>query len=347
MAVSIKDVAKYAGVSIGTVSRAFNGYSDISQETKSKIFDSAQKLGYTPNVIARSLSSKVTSNIGLIVSGLLEGNSKDNLLYLVLQGIYRFTLENNLEVALYTTDSAIQRRKSYTQFCAERSIAGAILSGITTNDAYFKELIDTSFPCVTIDVQVSGNKIGSVSIDNFKAANEITQHLLELGHREILVISGKKNATVTVERIAGIYNALSAAGLGLARERVLYCDYSETLAYKKTKEYIQSNGNREVTAIVCLSDIMALGAMKAIRECGYSVPEDFSIVGFDGLPVTEYTNPPLTTVEQNMVEIGYEAASLLKEIIKNPEKARHVYLPHKLLIRQSTRRLDRTGPDNN
>ena len=119
MAISIQDVAKRAGVAIGTVSRAFNDYQDIRPETKERIFLAARELGYTPNVSARNLSAKKPPNIGLIVSGLLEGNQKDNLVYLLLQGVLSYATKHRLEIALYTTDSQEQRKRSYTEFCAQ------------------------------------------------------------------------------------------------------------------------------------------------------------------------------------------------------------------------------------
>lgn len=169
MAISIQDVAKRAGVAIGTVSRAFNDYQDIRPETKERIFLAARELGYTPNVSARNLSAKKPPNIGLIVSGLLEGNQKDNLVYLLLQGVLSYATKHRLEIALYTTDSQEQRKRSYTEFCAQHSISGTILSGITTDDAYFSELMDSGIPTVAVDVPIPNENAGWVSIDNRQA----------------------------------------------------------------------------------------------------------------------------------------------------------------------------------
>ncbi len=335
MAVTIKDVAKHAGVTIGTVSRAINGYKDIKPATKERVFESIRELGYTPNVIARGLSAKTAPNFGVIVSGLLDSNRNDNLWYLMLQGIYRFALEHEIEVSVYAIDSKRQRQKSYTQFCRERNIAGAILSGITTTDAYFKELVDAAIPCVVIDVPVVGDKVGCVSIDNIKAAREITDYVLGQNHRKIVVIAGKKNAAVTLERAAGIQAGMSAHGLELTHENLFYCDFSEAKACEKTKEYIEKWGKTGATAFLCMSDIMAFGVIRAIRECGYSVPGDFSVAGFDGIPLSEYMIPPLTTVFQDVAKNGYEGASLLKKLIDNSTYERHIYLPHQLIVRDS------------
>lgn len=339
MSVTIRDVAKRAGVSIGTVSRAINGYKDISPETKERVLKAIKELGYTPNVIARGLSSKTTSNIGVIISGLLDSNRYDNLWYMMLQGIYRYASENDLEVAIYATDSKKQMKKSYTRFCHERKIAGAILSGITTTDAYLEDLIDSDIPCVLIDVPLVGKKVGCISVDNVKAAKEITEYVVKMNHKRICVIAGKKNAAVTFERMKGIKECLESYGIGLSESDILYCDFSQEKAYEMTKEYLAKYQNSRASAFICMSDIMAIGVIEAINQCGYKVPDDFSVTGFDDIPVLQFVKPGLTTVRQDFVQYGYQSAALLKEIIDDPTKARHVYVPYEIIIRDSVKAL--------
>lgn len=339
MTPTIRDVAKLAGVANGTVSRAFNGYADISPETKLKIFAAAKELGYTPNVIARSLSSKNSTSIGLIVSGLLEGDKRDNQIYRVLQGVFQYSMSHGIEVSVYATDSKNQQSKSYATFCTEHNIAGAILSGITLNDPYFHELVDSEFPCVVIDTFIDSKNYGCVSIDNFEASKEVVQYLWKNNHRKIMIIGGKKNAQVSLERIAGAYEAFQEFGVTLERDSVMDCDFSEEIAYAKTMQYLVEKGKSECTAFMCFSDIMALGVCRAIRECGYSVPDDFSVTGFDGLALTAYTHPPITTIEQDMSKIGYESAVLLQKLMKHNCKTRRIYVPYCFLQRESVRTL--------
>lgn len=338
--VTIKDVARQAHVTIGTVSRALNDYSDIKPETKSRILQLAHEMGYTPNVSARNLSSKVSSNMGLIISGLLEGNPKDNNTYQVLQGIYRYALNHGIEVALYTTDSVEQRSKSYAKFCEEHNLAGTVLSGVTTDDAYFEELLNTKIPCVVIDAPVQGACIGWTSIDNLKASEEITTLLLQKGHRKIVVVSGKKNAAVNLERTAGAFTAMDKAGLTLTGNDMLYCNFSEEEAYQRVTQYLRNHKRTTVcTAFLCFSDLMALGCIRAIHDCGCKIPDDFSVTGFDGIAVAEYFTPPLTTISQDMGRIGYESASLLHEIMQGKTSGGHRIVPYTLLERKSVRNL--------
>lgn len=335
--VTIRDVARVAKVSIGTVSRAFNGYQDINEETKKKIFDVAAELGYAPNVNARSLSAKVSNNIGLIVSGFYESDRRDGVVLDMLKGIYRYAAGHSVEVALYTLDAEQQKQKTYERFCAEHSIFGAILSGVATNDPYFTELIKSGMPCVLIDVYIKGQGLGCVSVDNVRAGSEIAEYLIAHNHRDIVVVEGKKYAEVNNFRIAGIYSVFAKNGIELSRENILTCDYSETKAYNMVTEFLKENKKSRNTAFLCLSDIMALGTMRAIKDLGYAIPEDFSVTGFDGIPIAEYTSPSLTTIEQNMEEMGYQAASLLVKLRKEPQMTECLYVPYMLKERDSVK----------
>ncbi len=337
MAVTIKDVARDAGVTIGTVSRAINGYKDISPITKERVFASIEKLGYTPNLMGRSLSSKNSTNMGFIVSGLLDSSTKDTILYMTLQGVYQFAAEKGQELSVYPVDTRQQHRKAYTKFCWERNLSGVILSGLTLKDPYLKELVESEIPCVLIDIQATGHKTGSVSVDNIAACCELIETLYECGHRDFLIFSGAKNAAVTIERLAGMEQGMRSKGIHLRREQVLYCDFQEEKAYAAALSYLKANGKKAARSFVCMSDIMAFGVIRAIKDCGYQVPEDFSVSGFDDNPIAAYIQPPLTTVRQDFVQFGYQAAQLLKDIIDGKTKAHHLYLPHTVILRDSTK----------
>ena len=339
MAVTIRDVARKCGVAVSTVSRALNGYSDITEETREKILKAVEELDYKPNLNARNLSSKKSNRIALIISGLLENNPKENLTFRLIQGVYSYTYNHDLDVAVYATDAEQQGKISYEKFCTEHDVCGVILSGVTMDDPYFRELINTEIPCVAIDVELPDKRAGWVSIDNTRAMSDMVNLLYENGHERILVVSGKKNAGVTVDRMTGVFDAMQKKGRRLRPKDILYCDYSEEKAYEETAKYLQKYGKREHTAILCFSDLMALGVMRAVKEAGYRIGEDFSVTGFDGIPITEYTDPPLTTVWQDMKANGYEGAKLLQDRIEGKKSASHSTLPYKLLNRKSVRNI--------
>lgn len=340
---SIRDVAKEAGVSNGTVSRAFNGYQDINEETKKKIFEVAKRLGYAPNINAKSLSLKQTKNIGFVISGFLDSDRRNDFTILQLKGIYRYASEHGLEVALYTLNEEQQKKKTYEQFCSEHSLSGVVLAGVATTDPYFTELVDSKIPCVTIDTYIKGKGLGCVMVDNVQAAGDLADYLFAAGHRKIIVMEGSKYAEVNNYRIAGVYAAFEKHGMQLTREQIRTCDFGETIAYEETMKYLQKYGKTEATAFLCFSDIMALGVMQAITDMGYSVPDDFSVVGFDGIPITAYTAPSLTTIEQDMEQIGYQAARLLHEITQNPEESKCEYVPYRFVERRSVKKIAESG----
>ena len=332
---SIKDVAKKAGVSIGVVSRAFNNYPDISEKTRQKIFEVAKELNYSPNIVAKNLSSKKQMTIGLISSGMLDSGEKDShISFDIFKGVYTATKENQYELAIYLIDSQEQRGKSYAKFCLERNIGGTILQGIRTDDPYFKELLDTNIPCVLIDIGVEKEHelIRTVSIDNVGASRKIATYLLQKNHRDIAIMAGKREAYVNNWRLKGVYEAFEEFNLSLPEERILYGEFSEEIAYQKAKEYLKDH---KPTAFLCFSDLMALGVLDAVKEAGLKVPEDISITGFDGLMIAGYTNPPITTIKQNFFEIGQQAARAVQRLMEGKETEKHIFVDYELIERRS------------
>ncbi|MCM3585352.1 LacI family transcriptional regulator [Mesobacillus maritimus] len=338
---TIKDVAKKAGVSIGIVSKAFNNYPDVSEKTRQRILDIAKEMNYTPNVVAKNLSSKRQLTIGMITSGLLNMDGKDNFnLFNMYKGAYS-AVEEKYELAYFFTDSVKQKEKSYAQFCRERNIGGAILQGISVDDPYFKELVDTNIPCVLIDLTTESDKeglIGNVSTNNYEASREVANYLIESNHRKIVIMAGKVETVVNTERLSGVMAAFKENGLELKEEDVLHANFSEEQAYLMAKEYLKT---KQPTAFLCFSDLMAFGVMKAVKESGLRIPEDISITGFDGLIIAEYTQPLLTTVRQDFFEIGKQAATLLQEMMEQKSTKQRVFVPHELIKRESVKTLSK------
>lgn len=335
---TIKDVAKKAGVSVSVVSKSFNNYADVKEETRQRIFAVANELNYTPNIVAKNLSSKQQMTLGLISSGVLNNNEKDNNAFDIFKGVYREVSESQFELSIYLIDSLKQKQQSYVQYCRERNIGGAILQGIRTDDQYYKELIDTSLPCVVLDImtETENGLIGSVSIDNFQAAKEVAEFLLGKNHRKIAIMSGTKETYVIKERMRGLAEAFDSYDLDLEALDVIDADFSEEKAYELSKAYLEKN---TPTAFLCLSDLMAYGVIKAVKEAGLRIPEDISITGFDDLILSEYTQPPLSTIRQDFVEIGQTAARLLMDIKANNSERHHVLIQHEMMERQSVKAL--------
>lgn len=333
---TIRDVAKAAGLSVSIVSKAFNNYTDVNEKTRQRIFEIANQMGYTPNLVAKNLSSKKQTTIGLISSGVLNNSEKDNNAFNIFKGVYTAVTTSQFELSIYLIDSQRQKQKSYAQYCRERNIGGALLQGIRVDDPYYMELIDTNIPCVVLDIipETNNGLVGSVSIDNVKASKEIAMYLIERNHRDIVVMAGRKKTYVNSERIKGVQEACMENEVELQDNEILYADFSEQEAYVVAKEYLKT---KRPTAFLCFSDLMAFGVMKAVKEIGLKIPEDISITGFDDLIFSSYTEPQLTTIGQDFFEIGKMASELLQDLMENKLERKHVNVDHRLVERGSVK----------
>ncbi|MFZ7822327.1 LacI family DNA-binding transcriptional regulator [Priestia sp. 40] len=331
---TIKDIARVAGVSVTTVSRALNGYSDVNEKTRQKIAAVARELNYSPNTLARGLVMQKSKTIGLLVSGISRESVKDNFTFEVLCGVNERASTLGYDLILFNTNTMMQREKTYTQLCRERRVDGAIIQGIKKEDLYLKEVVESDIPCVLVDIPVHSNSVGYVTTDNALGAKKAVEHLAGLGHQHIGMINGHEDAFVSQERLNGYREALKECGLSFRSEWVVSGDFEEKKAEKAACELL--NRYKEVTAIFCASDLMALGALKACKELGLDVPKDISIVGYDNIVLASYSSPNLTTVGQEVYQIGYEAADLLIEMLEGKETNMERYLDTKLIIREST-----------
>lgn len=334
LAVSIKDVAKAAGVSVGTVSRAFNGYSDIRLETKELILETAKKLGYVPNLNAKILSGKSCQTMAIILAGFMADRGlTDELVIKMLRGACQYAISHNMEFAVYVLSSEQQKEKSYEQFCSEHSLSGSMCFGLKTTDAYYENLQNSQIPCVTVDVFVEGKNMGFVGTDDVAAMEEMAELLLRMNHRRIIFLNGRRHATVCEKRQEGIENVLRANGLEL--EGNYYTDFNAEQAETLVMEYIQAHQTKGATAFLCASDLIALGACKAIARCGYKVGVDFAVTGFDGVHMASLSEPPLTTINQSMEEKGYAAAEMLQAIVNRGNATRRKFVNYTLVKTKS------------
>ncbi|MBU3573017.1 LacI family transcriptional regulator [Priestia aryabhattai] len=331
---TIKDIARVAGVSVTTVSRALNGYSDVNEKTRQKVAAVARELNYSPNTLARGLVMQKSKTIGLLVSGISRESVKDNFTFEVLCGVNERASTLGYDLILFNTNTMMQREKTYTQLCRERRVDGAIIQGIKKEDPYLKEVVESDIPCVLVDIPVHSNSVGYVTTDNALGAKKAVEHLASLGHKHIGMINGHEDAFVSQERLNGYREALKECGLSFRSDWVVSGNFEEKKAEKAAQELI--NRHKEVTAIFCASDLMALGALKACKELGLHVPKEMSIVGYDNIVLASYSSPNLTTVGQEVYQIGYEAADLLIEMLEGKETNMKRYLDTKLIIREST-----------
>ncbi|WP_166001122.1 LacI family DNA-binding transcriptional regulator [Bacillus sp. Cs-700] len=331
---TIKDIAKQAGVSVTTVSRALNGYSDVSERTRKKIKQIADELSYSPNALARSLVMNKTKTIGLLVSGISREGAKDNIVFEVLTGVNEYCGEVDYDIVLFNTSSSQQKQKTYTQLCRERRVDGVVIQGIKNDDPYLMEVVESDIPCVLVDIPIQGDTVGYVATDNVAGAKEAVQYLIDLGHKQIGMINGHDRAFVSQERIQGYKDGLESNHLPYHEALVSNGGFSEKQAEKEAVSLLTAFP--ETSAIFCASDLMAFGVMRAAKRVGREVPKELSIIGYDNINLSSYVTPALTTISQDMFQIGYSAAELLIDLLEGGNPPRSKIVSHELVIREST-----------
>lgn len=334
MAVSIREVARAANVSVSTVSRALNGYTDVSEETRRRIETVVRELGYSPNVSAKTLSSKAKNNVALLVSDLDSVSQMDGFTDNLIRGAYQYMNEMGSTVAMYGINSKMQHEKTLEDFCHEYSLSGVILMGLKLGDPYLTQCESLSLPCVGVDIDLKGPHSAYVTTDDERAFEEITDYVLAQGHRQLVLVKGKEEAAVTYAREKGFFSAMQSSGICLSDDCVLACRFHEETAYRKTRRYLKEHPKRG-TAFVCMSDLMALGVCRAIADEGYRVPEDFSVTGFDGMYFLNYIKPGITTVDQNITQKGYAGMKALMGMIRGETVDREILVPHSIIERES------------
>ena len=335
MKITIKDVAKKAGVSPGTVTRALNGYIDIKEETKLRILNVVQELGYVASNSARNLSAKTNDNIGVFVFGLMQEGRLNEFSNEVIHGVYNYLGNKDISVFVHFFDNQIQEEHRLKEFMDRYNINGVIMIGLKTGDYYLNHLEELKRPCVLIDVEANSGLVSSVLTNEVEAFYDITSYVLRKKHSDIILVYGRIQSEVALKRNEGFLKALEEFGITTNNIDTIFSDFSREETYQAVKDYILENKKNKNTTFVCMSDLTAIGVYKAVLELGYRIPEDFSVTGFDGIKFGECVFPMLTTVYSDFIKKGEYAAELLYKMIRSGKKQDSIYVPYKLIIRDS------------
>ena len=326
--VSMKDIAQKCGVSIATVSKALNGQQDISEPTRQRIVEAVEELGYTTNSAARALKTNRTYNLGILFIDLQNHGFMHEYFAATLNSFRIESERCGYDITFINSDVG-HRNTSYLQHALYRGVDGVAVICADYQDPLVQELVYSDLPVVTLD-HAFHNRAAVLS-DNMDGIEKIVRYVYGRGHRRIAYIHGNQTA-VTENRVRGFYRACEALGVRVPDEYVTACEYHEPVScYRATKQLL---GLREPPSCILFSDDYAwLGGMNAIREAGLSIPEDISVVGYDGLHLAQALNPPLTTWHQNTDELGRLAASMLIERIEHPRTAapEHIVVPGSLM----------------
>ena len=331
---SIREIAKRAGVSVTTVSKALNNYSDVSPITKKRILSICKELDYTPNPVARNLAAKRSNLIALILSDIKETDANGNIIYRLLLGAQSVCSQRGYELVIIFTNDEKQQKKSLRELCKERNLCGFIIYGLKLSNPYYHEIDSLTIPCVTLDVETEHHVPAVVCTDNKQAVGEVVSLFYERGRRKIAMMNGSHEAYVSFLREDSFRNAMASYSLPVRDGMVRYGDYFESKAYQETLLLMQAHP--ETDAIFAASDIMAMGVLRALKDLGKAVPQDVALVGFDGIQTSEYTNPPLTTIYQDFKAMGASAVESVIKILEGKPYQHINYVPHQLVLRKST-----------
>ncbi len=328
--ITIIDVAREAGVSYSTVSRVVNNKSYVKPDTRERVTQAMNRLGYQANLQARALAGGRSQVIGLLVH-----NMSTQYMAEIFRGIDDVLASYDYEVMLYTTHRRRAKESAYVNMMARGLADGLLIVLPRQPEAYIESLRDRDFPYVLIDQVGIDEDDVSVTATNFQGGYDATAHLIELGHRRIGKITGWMDMVSARDRLEGYKAALADHGIPQDPDLIVIGDFEQISGYQGAQALFDLA--EPPTAVFASNDVMAQGVLELLRERGLQAPQDVSLVGFDDIPMSAISNPPLTTVRQPMVEMGWRAAQMLLDWISDPEqKPNSVILPTTLIQREST-----------
>lgn len=325
--ITIKDVAKKAGVAVSTASYALNGSNKVSEKTKERVLSAANELKYVPNNAARNLKLRKTNLIGLFVNN-INGPFYDKL----VKGVQDVINMKDYEMIIFC-DSGRTEGTSYN-FLKEGRVDGAIIISSNITNEQILDLNSEGLPLVLLDRKMKNSNLCSVTVDNVKGSVDAVEHLIKLGNRKIGFISGPKNSFDNKERMKGYLDTLKNNSIDVIDKYILKGMFTEESGYEAVKEFLSKN-NDIPDAFFSSNDEMAIGAIKAFHEAGIKVPQDVAIVGFDDIILGSYIKPKLTTIRRPMYELGMFSTNMLMSILEGKSTNSSLVLSTKLIIRES------------
>jgi|LSQX01.1.fsa_nt_gb LacI family transcriptional regulator len=320
--VTIRDIATEAGVSMATVSYVLNDKGNISEETRQRVLEIAERLGYRPSGAARSLKTRETRNIGVFLpgfSGPIFGE--------ILQALYDAVSVLGYEIIACSTQQS-------DRLLVERHVDGAIILNSFIADKTIERLQNADYPIVVMERIVDMPHVSCVVADNVLGSYMAVKHLLSIGRKNIALIVGNPESHENSQRLEGATKALKEAGINISDVPMVHGAYNEEIGGHAMSTILESG--KEIDGVYCFNDEMAIGAIKTAIKAGKAVPGDIAIVGFDDITMSRYINPSLTTIRIDKVRWGHIAATTLIDMIKNKTKGRLITIPAELIIRQST-----------
>ena len=329
---TIKDIAKQANVSIATVSRVINKTGPVAKKTEKKINAIIEELNYVPNNVARSLVKQSSKTIGVIVADIMNPFYAE-----IIRAIQDEADLNGYSVISCNSDEDMEKEKQCIHMLLANQVSGIIFAGGRGNgDFYNAHVLEVSksIPVVLADEYLAGDNIYSIVCNKVKGASYAVNYLLELGHKNIAIISGYKDYKPSIEKIKGYKKALKEYGIPINAQYIKYGDYHLDGGMRNVRELMSLK--EPPTAIFAANDLMAMGAIRTLKDLGYRVPGDISVVGFDDIAMNEFTTPALTSIKQEMTKQGHMAVQILHQVFNGEEVEKKKYVIEPILVKRDT-----------
>ncbi len=334
MSVSIKDIAKKVNRSITTVSRALNDYDDVSPETKQLILKTAKEMGYSPNTFAQRLQKQKSDTIGLVLPT-FSPRFSDPYFSELLAGIGNKAADLGFDLLVSTRLPGPEEIETYIKLIEGERVDGFIVVRTRKKDSRIDYLLAKNFPFVAFGRTDNCDHFSFVDEDGYYGMQLVAEHIANLNHKIIGAITPPLNLAFTEKRLNGLRDGLSKFHIDLMKSYIKTGDLTQKSGYQLGGELLDLS--EKPTAIIAFNDLMAFGVMSAAQQRGFEVGEDISVTGFDDIPMSEYSHPPLTTVHQPVYQIGSKVCDMLVKIIQEEvEDEAQVLLKPNLVIRQSS-----------
>ena len=335
-AATLEAVALAAGVSRATVSRVVNGSERVSPETRQAVESAVRRMGYTPNRAARSLVTRRTDSIGLVIPEPTTTLFGDPFFARIVRGVSDVLAEADLQLVLLTPQSEHEEAR-LGRYLTSGHLDGVLLLALHGDDPLPNFLAERGIPAVVGGRPTRNAPVSYVDVDNIHGALAATRHLVGVGRRRIATVTGQTDMASAADRVTGYRQALTEAGIPVDPRLELNGGWDQEQARRAVEEFMAGGG--EMDAIFLHSDLMALGVMTALRRAGRRVPDDVAVVGYDDSPLALTTDPPLSSVRQPIEEMGREMARLLLRTVGSSQRIpRSVVLATELVVRGSSER---------
>lgn len=326
--ITIKDVAKEAGVSIGTVSNALNGVKNINPETKQKVMEAVEKLQYIPNLNGRYLKAKSTKMIGFFTNS-IAGPYFCTLLDYLSKGCWK----RGYNLTIFVTKD--------TSVIMENLMGGHLDGAIIFEDAVVKEpeiehIKKNGVNVLFLDREIADKNIGSLVFDSYAGGYEATKYLLNLGHKKIAFIESLDEMIDSFKRKEGYRVAMSECNIEVQDNWIITGYFEQEFTYNAIKTFARFHSEEMPTAFLAGNDVSAIGCIKALNSDGYRVPEDISVMGFDDIDIAQYFSPPLTTVRNPIARQATEAIESLIAMIEGEREGQIQRLKGEIVVRESS-----------